>query len=110
MSWSSMKIPISDPPGTAKRSTCTGTALPPGKYGPVIPTVKGGHVGPPRPAAYSGPSAQLSRAVEPVADLCELPAESDSRLVLAGAPFLPGLAGGVVDPGLGMRQTAVDRR
>ena len=42
-----------------------------------------------------------SPAVEPVADLCELPAESDSRLVLAGAPFFPGLAGGVVDPGQG---------
>jgi hypothetical protein len=96
-----MKIPISDPWAQQSAPTAPGTALPPGKYGPVIPTAIGGHVGPPRPAAYLGLSAQPSPAVEPVADLCELPAEPDSRLVLAGAPFFPGLAGGVVDPGQG---------
>ena len=48
---------------------------------------------------YLGSPTQPLPAGEPVADLCELPAEADSGLVLAGAPFLPGLAGGVVDPG-----------
>ena len=101
MPWSSRKIPHIGPPGHRKALHMyrDGVATP--QVWPVIPTAKGGPAGPPGPAAYSGPSAQPSPAVEPVADLCELPAESDSRLVLAGAPFFPGLAGGVVDPGQG---------